>query len=951
MQNYIRQELIKPNLNNKYNKLYEYDSINKIIINSNEFDVILKIKEPKIIKFLYFNKFNIHNKLINIDDIIDFNLNNLNIYFYFYLLLLILVNDTNNNYFFSIKFIKYFDDQIIRNKNAHYKILISAKIIIELINYYEKKNGENQELTKIKNYNMKIINNNISIFKDMDLEWKQEEFITKNIEDIYIDIIEKILIKENNFKNYDYLDSIVNQLDLLNIDLTKTMFDKLNNILNNNKEYIQKYIILEKKDLNNENKIYFYYIILKYILKNIFYIYQIPFLNRTKQFLINLSKNDKDINEISNYLKNNNINDKIVFIIKKIIDSEDDYNKFILNSNYSKQINGIDYNNYFELDDSYNEEKKTENLKSLTLPSKPIIKKYLDLEFIHNSNIICKILSDSSILFNIEKLDKKYKCEIQFENGKINYKNFKKYYKIKQNFNNEILNLLFLNYLNFIIFLKTIKKIAKNMAKDLKLKIVLKIKTIKEESGNDLDNICCEYILKSPNLFDIKKNNYKDNNILIDKKYDNFNLLLNDIIDIIYNDIPIKEKQNLSNISNIDYNNYSTTINSINEMNIKYSKYKIIRFLEIIGENNKPFEYVKELNNTKFIIAGTEDKLIRYDNSYNNEKKINFPNCKYYGFCELEKDKILFYSNNILKLYSLENLKEMKGEIKNISNIIFKNIIQIKRDKFIICSENNILQMKNLTNNNQQKFKEIYKKAYRGAIKINNNHYAFTSNRILSNGEDEIIIFNKISKKFTEIKGYSFLLSKNNLSIISIPDKYNKTKNDKLLFCACKKYFNSQKNGILLLKLKIIDNSISETYKIFDSTGNFEVHCFCNIFKVNNNNKTDNMKKEIENTEYILIGGYDINKRKGLIKLYKIIYNEDIERIKIEYIQDIQIGKDIKNINSKSFKGFKKPITCIKQSEENENLLISSFDGNIYLFSQPNLEKIINLKKKEIIKI
>ena len=56
---------------------------------------------------------------------------------------------------------------------------------------------------------------------------------------------------------------------------------------------------------------------------------------------------------------------------------------------------------------------------------------------------------------------------------------------------------------------------------------------------------------------------------------------------------------------------------------------------------------------------------------------------------------------------------------------------------------------------------------------------------------------------------------------------------------------------------------------------------------------------------------------KGLIKLYEIIYNEDIEKIKLEYIQDIQID-NIKNINSKSFKGLKRPISCIEQSKEME---------------------------------
>ena len=193
--------------------------------------------------------------------------------------------------------------------------------------------------------------------------------------------------------------------------------------------------------------------------------------------------------------------------------------------------------------------------------------------------------------------------------------------------------------------------------------------------------------------------------------------------------------------------------------------------------------------------------------------------------------------------------------------------------------------------------------------------------------------------KSTCIKGYSFIESRNNLSTIPIPDKYNKTKNDKLLFCACKKYkkyIKSQNNGILLLNLKIIDNDINDIYKIFYKTGNFEVYCFCNISKFNNNIIIGNKKNNY--TEYVLVGGYNNKKGKGLIRLYEIIYNEDIKKINLEYIQDIQIDK-IKNINSKSFEGFKSPITCIEQSKDNRNILISSSDGNIY-FCQLNLEKL-----------
>ena len=101
---------------------------------------------------------------------------------------------------------------------------------------------------------MQIIN---LTFEDNNLEWTVEVFLEKTIKDIYVDIIEKIILKINEFKDYDYIYSILNQIDLLNIDLTKSMFDKISIILNNNKEYMNKYIILEKKDLNDEKKLIF----------------------------------------------------------------------------------------------------------------------------------------------------------------------------------------------------------------------------------------------------------------------------------------------------------------------------------------------------------------------------------------------------------------------------------------------------------------------------------------------------------------------------------------------------------------------------------------------------------------------------------------------------------------------------------------------------------------------
>ena len=119
---------------------------------------------------------------------------------------------------------------------------------------------------------------------------------------------------------------------------------------------------------------------------------------------------------------------------------------------------------------------------------------------------------------------------------------------------------------------------------------------------------------------------------------------------------------------------------------------------------------------------------------------------------------------------------------------------------------------------------------------------------------------------------------------------------------------------------------------IFYNTKYFEVYCFCSIFikdELNNKILEENIRKI--DTDYFLVGGYDQKKNKGMIKLYKIIYTEKFIETKIEFIQDIDI------IKSEKFKGFKEPISSMIQSKRNGNLLISSWDGNIYLFKPPNI--------------
>ena len=77
---------------------------------------------------------------------------------------------------------------------------------------------------------------------------------------------------------------------------------------------------------------------------------------------------------------------------------------------------------------------------------------------------------------------------------------------------------------------------------------------------------------------------------------------------------------------------------------------------------------------------------------------------------------------------------------------------------------------------------------------------------------------NEILDKLSII-GYSFTISWNNMSLLSIPSEYRKKKDneDKLLICGCKKYAKG-KNGFLFLKIEIdSDGDIQNIHKEFYS--------------------------------------------------------------------------------------------------------------------------------------
>jgi len=216
---------------------------------------------------------------------------------------------------------------------------------------------------------------------------------------------------------------------------------------------------------------------------------------------------------------------------------------------------------------------------------------------------------------------------------------------------------------------------------------------------------------------------------------------------------------------------------------------------------------------------------------------------------------------------------------------------------------------------------------FRGCIKINDNYIALTSNSILPYGEDLLFIYDANTKELIKrINNYSFIVGVNGLSLMDISEEDDENqKENQILLCACKKYTNSQKNGILIIDTNNIKEK-EELYYTFCDTYDFEVSCICPL-KILKDNK-------MQATNYFLAGGLDEERRQGIIKLYKIQYNEKDkkDKIKIEELQDIVIE------NNDSFTGFNSNIECMIQCQSDGKIYVSSSDGNLALFSEPNLD-------------
>ena len=824
------------------------NSKNALLSNMDELKNILRNKNNKIINVLYFNKEKVGKMLYDNEEIIEINkdiINKDNISEYFYLSLLIKDNPSLINYVYDIDLIREIKNKLKKENKSFIKQLIISKIGIELINNYKNSDNydefENDELTSIEKDFLEIINNNLFIFIKLNLNYTVDDIIKKNIDVIYIEII-IYLLRQTKFENYDDINNILKQLDIEYIKLTKLMFDELNKELEKN-EYLLNYQINELNDLIDNKKTNFYYFLIKYILKDPIYIYQMKLLDKARIAIIKIINSKKD------YLIKI-INEKINYIIENIVDSKYYYLKLYTPKNLNVNENNETTKFKTTIDKVDDEEKGGKN-ENLTISE--------------NYESMRKILNKSSFLF---KNDENRNISINIldddEDEVIKKKN-EKY--LEKDY-----NILFKNYEKLLDFLFNIKvEIQKKFSNDYNL--LIKIKFNQEEinnNSNSIYNITCIYDFYPLNEETISS--FKDENILINGINQGFSFLISKINDHDYSAIKynkfldiikiIKEKEEIKKINKKQGKEEKKEEIPLLDIvsSEEVSDYKIIQFKKIIASHSISTDFLYILSNGYYISGGRQREIYIYDKDF-YFKVVNLKH-KPLGICEIKYHdnknilKIIAFSYENSSLISCETHKNNKTSVHTYT-ISACNILEIERNNYIINNFKSGYISKDFFDKND--YKKIFNYSYNIGIKINEKLSVFTSNSVIANGKDKLIIYDKISNDILfELEGYSFSLSKNSLLLI----KNNKSlSKEKAVICACKKYSSYQKNGILLINIRIEDKQ--DFYDKFYETSNFEPYCFSQILLVNKTYK--NSLSNIYDTNYFFVGGFDLEKRIGTI--------------------------------------------------------------------------------------
>ena len=557
-----------------YSSLYQPVEINKDpIFQLLEFEKIKNFcGKPNFLIFFYFNKERIHSMLEERDEVINIDSikNEGNYYFISHLYFDLLIEDNKDmiNYSYPFELIKViYDIQTKQEKKYIIKKIILSKIIITLIANYEQiehnedLNEDNKLILQYKKYNNDIINDNENLLKEYKLN--KEDILSKKIDEIYLSIIKQLII-EDQLNESEKTKQIIKYLDLENFIITKTIFDELRIILNAKENYIKKYIINGFEDIFNEEIITFYYVLFKYILKNPLYVYQIPFLLKTRNNILKYI--NKNIDKLKTNLENNSNKDKIKDVLNYFIEFEY-YNEISLrkkdvnsinsgiNSSFNNKSNmesnsqyyynnSVGYSDSGPFGNSFQKEKERSG-RSFDPMIEPTTSEIDRMKNSFGNEMPFQILENSSFYFHTNKKGEHPTIicdEIKIPNNKTNFR----IDEIEQFSFDDIINRfssnldaenLKKNYVQFVDVLKKIKgKIESEFSFRYKLRLVLQFKTNFIEKH--IFNIECNYTAHIPGE---KPFEYKDENILENGISNGLTYLLNEINNEAYNDLKYED--------------------------------------------------------------------------------------------------------------------------------------------------------------------------------------------------------------------------------------------------------------------------------------------------------------------------------------------------------------------------------------------------------------------------
>ena len=878
-----------------YSTLYEplenKDIMEKLLYNllNNKLDCLNALLEhPEFTKFLYFNKKSVHQILYDKEEMINLDFHNefTNLSYYFYIDLLISDNLDLVNYTYSLDYIKAINKLKNNYKDSQLKQVLLSNIIIKLIYNYKGFSTQNNDddLISIEEENNNYIKNNIGNISE---RFKNNKLNKINTIDIYKEILIS-LIENNTFNDYKSIYNIINQLDLESISITHSMVDELSQHLKVDSNIASRYMISKPEDCLDDKKINFYFILLKYILKYSYYIYTISFLYKSRKNIIKIIKSK--INNISFDLFNEDEQEKFDYIIMKITDSEYYYKKYL---NY-KITEILKYYKEFLFDSKKENINKIEDI----IKNKNSNKKEYE-EYLQDFNKAEKIIKRAPVI----------KYMIECKNKEKNEQYLNEYIKEWDN----IETLINRNELESIG--EEDKLILIKYFNDEKNKEIL-IKIFNKDIYNELiQENSFSYKIYS-NITSREITNNKDKSI---------SCLSN-------------ENENSSKISyKIILEEFNKSLLKKPSKELKASKYELLHFIKKTEKQNFSIEYIQELENDYLIFGGTSNNLYIYSHCINELKLgINdYINSFYVENFDKNILNIVTCSKKGLHLIKI-NLEDKNSSSQfDIKSKALTKYIPLSSEKkeFLLIGEKGVYIShyypfdKIITKGNSN----ISSDSYKNGIKINDDLYALTSNEITPNGKNILNIYSIDEKKSKYInKEYSFILSINGLLCMP-PEENNIKKNqNKVLLCACKKYRNNKKNGILLVNIS--DKDIKEN---FYDTETFEVYCFCPIkYELNQNNKN----KDDKIYDYFFVGGYDIKRKKGAIKLYIIKYKLKNNESTIKYIMDIRFENN-------SLIKISKPISCIIQLKRRNNIVLTSWDGSIYFFTPPNMNFFLDEKK------